>query len=115
VLAKFKDLYKENNIYMLFMLLYLLHLLQLLNVSCFLLLKLAYGSEIKGLIRCYINYITKLEFLLAFKVAFYKAFIASNICAGFRATSLVLFNLDAVLLRLNVVVCTLLLPAEQPT
>jgi hypothetical protein len=117
VLAKFKDLYKENDIYTLCMLPYLSHYLQLLNVSCFLLLKLAYGSKIKGLMRCYINYITKLEFLLAFKAAFYKAFTASNICAGFRATSLVLFNLDPVLLRLNVIVCTLSLPAllEQPT
>jgi hypothetical protein len=65
--------------------------------------------------RCYINYIIKLEFLLAFKAAFYKTFTESNICLGFRATSLVLFNLDAVLLRLNIVVCTLLLPAEQLT
>jgi hypothetical protein len=75
VLAKFKDLCKENNIYTLCMLPYLLHLLQLLNVSCFLLLKLAYSSKIKGLMRCYITYIIKLEFLLAFKAAFYKAFI----------------------------------------
>jgi hypothetical protein len=97
------------------MLPYLLHLLQLLNVSCFLLLKLAYSSKIKGLIYCYINYIIKLEFLLAFKAAFYKTFIENNIYLGFRATSLVLFNLDAVLLRLNVVVYTLLLPAELPT
>jgi hypothetical protein len=66
--------------------------------------------------RCYINYITKLEFLLAFKAAFYKAFTVSNICLGFRATRLVLFNLDAVLLELNVVVYTLLLPALlEPT
>jgi hypothetical protein len=65
--------------------------------------------------RCYINYIIKLEFLLAFKAAFYKTFIESNICLGFRATSLVLFNLDAVLLSLNVVVYTLLLLAELPT
>jgi hypothetical protein len=116
VLAKFKDLCKENNIYTLCMLPYSLHLLQLLNVSYFLLLKLAYGSKIKGLMRCYITYIIKLEFLLAFKAAFYKAFIESNICAGFRATRLALFNLEAVLLKLNVVVRTLLLPALlEPT
>jgi hypothetical protein len=65
--------------------------------------------------RCYINYITKLEFLPAFKAAFYKTFTESNICLGFRATSLVLFNLDAVLLRLDVVVRTPLPPAELPT
>ena len=65
--------------------------------------------------RSYINYITKLKFLLAFIAAFYKAFIESNICAGFRATRLAPFNLDAVLLKLNVVVSTLLLTTEQPT
>jgi len=97
------------------MLAYLLHLLQLLNVSCFLLLKHAYSYKIKSLMRCYINYITKLKFLLAFKAAFNKAFKESNICLGFSATSLVPFNLDAVLLRLDVVVCTLSLPAKQPT
>jgi hypothetical protein len=92
------------------------HLLQLLDVSCFLLLKLAYGGEIKGLMRCYITYITKLEFLSAFKAAFYKAFTESNICAGFRATRLALFNLEAVLLKLDVVVRTPLPPALlEPT
>ena len=66
--------------------------------------------------RSYINYITKLEFLLAFTAAFYKAFTKDNICAGFRATRLALFNLDAVLLKLNIIVYTLLLPALlEPT
>ena len=97
------------------MLAYLLHLLQLLNVSCFLLLKRAYSYKIKSLIRSYINYITKLEFLLAFRAAFYKAFTGSNIYAGFRATRLALFNLDAMLLKLNIVVYTLLPAAELPT
>ena len=114
-LAKFRDLCKENNIYTLYMLAYSSHLLQLLNVGYFLLLKLAYGYKIKDLMRNYINYITKLKFILAFRAAFYKAFTESNICLSFRATSLVLFNLDAMLLRLKVVVYTLLLPAEQPT
>ena len=59
--------------------------------------------------RSYINYITKLEFLLAFRAAFYKAFTGSNIYAGFKATRLALFNLDAVLLKLNIVVVSILL------
>jgi hypothetical protein len=49
---------------------YLLHLLQLLNISYFLLLKRAYSCKVKDLICYYINYITKLKFLLAFKAAF---------------------------------------------
>jgi hypothetical protein len=116
VSAKFKDLCKENNIYTLCMPPHSSHLLQPLDVGCFSPLKLAYGGEIKGLMRCHINHITKLEFLLAFKAAFYKTFTESNICLGFRATSLVPFNLDAVLLRLNVVVVrTPSPPAEQAT
>jgi hypothetical protein len=52
------------------MLLHLSYLLQLLNVSCFSPLKRAYSCEIEALICYYINYIIKLKFLLAFKVAF---------------------------------------------
>jgi hypothetical protein len=52
------------------MLPYLLHLLQPLDISCFLLLKRAYSREVEALIRYYINYITKLEFLPAFKAAY---------------------------------------------
>jgi hypothetical protein len=52
------------------MLPYLSYLLQLLNVGCFSPLKRAYSREIEALICNYINYITKLEFLLAFKAAF---------------------------------------------
>jgi hypothetical protein len=65
------------------MLPYLPYLLQLLNVSCFLLLKRAYSYEIKTLIYYYINYITKLKFLLAFKVPFTQLFMLGNICLAF--------------------------------
>jgi hypothetical protein len=56
------------------MLPYLSYLLQLLNVGCFSLLKRAYSCEIEALMRYYINYITKLKFLPAFKVAFKQLF-----------------------------------------
>jgi hypothetical protein len=52
------------------MLPYSSYLLQLLNVGCFSLLKRAYSCEVKSLICYHINYITKLEFLLAFKAAY---------------------------------------------
>jgi hypothetical protein len=86
---KFEELCKENNIYTLYMPPYLSYLLQLLDVSCFSLLKRAYSREIKALICYRINYITKLEFLLAFKVAFNCAFTAANICSAFRGAGLV--------------------------
>ena len=74
---------------MLYILPYLSYLLQLLNVSCFLLLKRAYSYKIKALIYYYINYITKLKFLLAFKVAFNRAFTVANICLAFRGAGLI--------------------------
>jgi hypothetical protein len=60
-----------------------LHLLQPLDVTCFLLLKRAYSDGISILARSYIYYINKETFLLAFKAAYEKAFIAENIYAGF--------------------------------
>jgi hypothetical protein len=69
---------------------YLSYLLQPLNVGCFSLLKRAYSREIKALIRHYINYITKLEFLLAFKAAFTQLFTSVNITLAFQGAGLVL-------------------------
>jgi hypothetical protein len=81
---------------------HLSHLLQLLNVACFSLLKRAYGDEISALARDRIYYINKQTFLLAFKVAFKKAFTRENACAGFRGAGLCLHDLQAVLLKLDV-------------
>jgi hypothetical protein len=65
------------------MLPYLLHLLQPLNVVPYSLLKRYYSNRILLLARSYIYYINKEAFLLAFKVAFKKAFTLENIRAGF--------------------------------
>jgi hypothetical protein len=65
------------------MLSYLSHLLQPLDVVCFLVLERAYSYEIEALIRYYTNDITKLRFLLAFKVAFKRLYILANICLAF--------------------------------
>jgi hypothetical protein len=82
-LLRFNSLCKEKDIILLYMLAHASHLLQPLNVSCFRPLKTAYGYKIKSFARNYINYITKLEFLLAFRAAFYKAFTEKNICLSF--------------------------------
>jgi hypothetical protein len=89
------------------MLSYLLHLLQPLNIACFALLKRSYSNSILALARNYIYYISKETFLLAFKAAYKQIFTKENACAGFRGARLVLFNLDAVLLKLNVRLRTL--------
>jgi hypothetical protein len=91
------------------MLSYLSHLLQPLNVTCFALLKRSYSNSILALARNYIYYISKETFLLAFKAAYNLIFTKENACVGFRGARLVLFNLDAVLLKLNVRLRTLTL------
>jgi hypothetical protein len=70
------------------MLPYSSHLLQPLNVGCFSPLKRAYSRKVKALIRYYINYITKLEFLPAFKAAYDRSFTLTNICSAFRGAGL---------------------------
>jgi hypothetical protein len=67
-----------------------------------LLLKRAYSRKVESLIRHYINYITKLKFLLAFKTAFNQLFTPANIYSAFRGAGLVPLQLDAVLLKLDV-------------
>jgi hypothetical protein len=91
------------------MLSYLSHLLQPLNVACFALLKRSYSNSILALARNYIYYISKETFLLAFKAAYKYTFTKENTCVGFRGARLVLFNLDAVLLKLNIRLRTLTL------
>ena len=85
------------------------HLLQPLNVAYFLLLKRSYSDSILVLARSYIYYISKKTFLLAFKAAYKLTFTKKNACVGFRGARLVLFNLEAVLLKLNIRLRTLTL------
>jgi hypothetical protein len=78
------------------------YLLQPLDVGCFSPLKRAYSQEIEALILHYINHITKLEFLPAFKAAFTRSFTATNICSAFRGAGLVPLQPDIVLLKVDV-------------
>ncbi len=70
---------QQNNIITLYMPLHLSHLLQPLNVSCFRLLKQAYSRQVKDLIQMYINYVSKLEFLYSFRIAFFASITKRNI------------------------------------
>ena len=78
------------------------HLLQPLDVGCFSPLKRAYGRQVESLIRSYINHITKLEFLPAFRAAYDQSITKNNICASFEAAGLVPHNLEVVILKLNI-------------
>jgi hypothetical protein len=94
---------------------YLSYLLQLLDVGCFSPLKQAYSEEISSLGQYSTKKIKKEAFLLAFKAAFKKAMTKDNICTGFRGAGLVLHNLEAVISRLDVVLCTLTLLKLEDT
>jgi hypothetical protein len=78
------------------------HLLQPLDVGCFSPLKRAYSREIESLIRDYINYVTKLEFLPAVKAAYNRSFTPANIRSAFQGAGLVLHQPDVVLSKLDV-------------
>ena len=81
---------------------YLSHLLQPLNIAYFALLKRKYSDIILGLARNYTYYISKEAFLSIFKIAFKQAIIEENIYVVFKGARLVLYNLEAVLSKLNV-------------
>jgi hypothetical protein len=50
-------------------------------------------------------YITKLDFLTIFKIAYCKTFTAESIKRAFKGARLVLYNLDTIVLRLNIRLC----------
>jgi hypothetical protein len=91
------------------------YILQLLDVGCFTLLKQAYKEEIRVLANYFINYINKKAFLDAYKKVHKCIFLSNNIRSSFRATSLVLDNLEVVLSKLKVKPCTPTPPALGPT
>jgi hypothetical protein len=92
-----------------------LHLLQPLNVAYFALLKRSYSNSILALVYNYIYYISKETFLLAFKAAYKYTFTKENAYIGFKGARLVLFNLDIVLLKLNIRLRTLTLLQRNNT
>jgi hypothetical protein len=77
-LADFQEYYKAHNIITLCLLPHSSHLTQPLDVGCFSVLKRAYGRKIETFIKAYINNISKVEFFLAFKVAYEQSITAQN-------------------------------------
>jgi hypothetical protein len=94
---------------------HLSYLLQPLDVGCFSPLKRAYSDKISSLAQYSTKQTKKEAFLPAFKAAFKKAMTKENIYAGFRGAGLVPHNLEAVILRLDVVLCTLTLLKLEDT
>ncbi|KFZ23176.1 hypothetical protein V502_02347 [Pseudogymnoascus sp. VKM F-4520 (FW-2644)] len=78
------------------------HLLQPLDVGCFGPLKQAYSRQIEGLMRAHINHVSKLEFLCAFREAFFASTTEKNIKGSFLGAGLVPHNPERVLSKLDV-------------
>ena len=78
------------------------HLLQPLNIGIFLSLKAAYNHQINLFIQASINHITKLEFFVTYLVAYDKIFIKKNIKGVFRKTDILFWNLDYIILKLDI-------------
>jgi hypothetical protein len=93
---------QEHNIVTLCMPPHSSHLLQPLDVGCFALLKREYGRQIEDLMRMHINHISKLEFLCAFRKAFFASMTEKNIQRGFLGAGLVPYDPNRVLSKLDV-------------
>jgi hypothetical protein len=99
--VKFQDYCKANNIIALCLPAYSSYLTQLLDIGCFSVLKRTYGCQIEDFMKTYINYITKIEFFMAFKTAYLQSITVQNAKAGFRGAGLVPFYPQAVLSKLD--------------
>ncbi|KAK8118358.1 uncharacterized protein PG998_002984 [Apiospora kogelbergensis] len=71
----------------------------------------AYGREIEGLMKSFVNRITKAEFLIAFLAAFLKGFTRENVQAGFSGADLVPLDPNRILAKLDVRLST---PSPHP-
>jgi hypothetical protein len=100
-LVEFEEYCKEHNIITLCMPPYSSHLLQPLDVGCFSPLKKAYSRQIEELMRQQITYITKEDFIPAFRAAFQTSLTESNIQGGFRGAGIVLFDPERVISTLD--------------
>ena len=78
------------------------HLLQPLDVACFAVWKRAYGKCVEDMMRRGQNHIDKLDFLDAFPTARVEAFKAETINNSFSATSLVPYDPNRVISKLNI-------------
>jgi hypothetical protein len=88
------------------------HLLQPLDVTCFSVLKRAYGKLIEAKTRIGVHHIDKLDFLPALKQARIEAFKTSNIKSSFAAAGLVPLDPERVISKLNIRIRT---PTPPPS
>ena len=102
VTAKFDEYAKQNSIIVLCMPPHSLYILQPLDVGCFAVLKRYYGRAVEAQMRVGINHIDKDDFLTLYQEIRLAVFKSATIQSGFRATGIVPFNPDQVLLELYI-------------
>jgi hypothetical protein len=90
------------------------HLLQPLDVGCFGPLKQAYGRQVEDLMRASINHVSKLEFLCAFREAFFISMTQKTIQGGFAGAGLIPYNPSKVLSQLDIQLRTPTPPGPSP-
>tara|TARA_Y100000815_G_C13314319_1_gene489808 strand:+ start:263 stop:1768 length:1506 start_codon:yes stop_codon:yes gene_type:complete len=100
--AGFEQYCKQHNIITICMPAHSSHILQPLDVGCFGPLKQAYGRQVEDLMRMHITHISKLEFLCAFRIAYFASMTEKNIQGGFAGTGLVPYDPQRVLSKLDV-------------
>ena len=100
--AEFQEYYKAYNIITLCLPPHSSYLTHPLDVRCFSVLKRAYGRQIKTFIKAHINYISKVEFFLAFSAAYKESMTVANAQSGFRGAGLIPFDPQAVISKLDV-------------
>jgi hypothetical protein len=92
---------KEHSIITLCMPPHSSHLLQPLDISCFAVLKRAYGRQVEELTRVGFNYINKTDFLSAYSTAYPEAMTINIARNGFKAAGLIPYDPEQVLSKLN--------------
>ena len=110
---QFEDFYKEKNIITLCLPAHSSHITQSLDVSCFNVLKRIYGRKLEIFIWAHINHITKTEFFIAFKAAHNKTMIINNVQASFRRASLIPYDPQTIISKLDIKLRTPT-PTEAP-
>ena len=102
----FESYCQNHNIITLCMPAHSSHYLQPLDVGCFGPLKQAYGRQIEDFMRAHINHVSKLEFLCAFREAFFFSMTEKNIQGGFAGAGLIPYDPERVLSKLDIQIRT---------
>ena len=90
--AEFEDYCKDNNIITIYLPPYSSYIIQPLDIGYYSVLKKIYSVKIEYFIKARIIYITKPEFFLVFKAAFYRTFTKENVLGGFRGAGLIPYS-----------------------